>query len=756
MANMGRSGSTGAAFHGFSVFQPALGAALQWLPAVGTPELDELINTFLPGPASIQDKRAHISMDFFEYSRQTGESLKFYAVAPATPFTPVATASPATSAVYDSGYGSSFHTSPVLSDQGSWTQSPASFTPVTTFDDFVAASSKAKTVSKKASTSASRQQPVDFSNHPGMRIMTRDGRDITNSASRGSKSKEQRDHAHLMRIIKACDSCKRKKTRCDPSHRKRTASQSSAAAAVEPKSAKKVKKVEQQAPAPLPVQQTDFIISNTFETTDPAALSFSAFDATQISDEEFQSLMNGLVNDEMLSTNYSIDSTFDSFSVSHDFYNTPSISSSATSPSLVFDTPFTPALADSSTFLTSDVTTTTTTTTTAAGDLSVHNPTLPYLSSGVDLGTNYIDFNLYSPASSFYDEDPIFSQQDVASRRYSGQPDGSTGLSSAAQQHVHLCPAGSSPMTDSPVLATPDPDHSDYYYEAERPSEPVQHVPREQQSVLRSTTGASTVPSQASGSSSIFPENDVSTAAAHGLESSVSPNTSPRTRRIESVTSSSSPHQQLPSPPPLTPQTLTGTSTVVQSGVAGSPGITTPQSAMTIGARGVGRHTGEAVASRYDGQHLLQQCHGGLNATGAMMTMVANLPTRRILAGGEGKNGGSLLFSPFSQLVVLGLVSILCGPGSQVPLASRINLLNMLGITILSWSLIALWCCGVPGTTSVASKRLQIPTTPQGVVGNVKAKIQAADRSTGSFRSLASRRGTSVLRSFGTTGSFRF
>lgn len=54
-----------------------------------------------------------------------------------------------------------------------------------------------------------------------MKILTRDGLDVTDAASRGSKTKEQRNHAHLMRIIKACDSCRRKKIRCDPSHRGR-------------------------------------------------------------------------------------------------------------------------------------------------------------------------------------------------------------------------------------------------------------------------------------------------------------------------------------------------------------------------------------------------------------------------------------------------------------------------------------------------------------------------------------------------------
>ena len=43
--------------------------------------------------------------------------------------------------------------------------------------------------------------------------MTKDGIDVTNSAGRGTKTKEQREHAHLMRIMKACDACKKKKIR---------------------------------------------------------------------------------------------------------------------------------------------------------------------------------------------------------------------------------------------------------------------------------------------------------------------------------------------------------------------------------------------------------------------------------------------------------------------------------------------------------------------------------------------------------------
>lgn len=72
-------------------------------------------------------------------------------------------------------------------------------------------------VSKKSRKDAKKAAEVRL---PGFSIMTKDGVDVTSSAGRGTKTKEQREHAHLMRIMKACDGCKRKKVRCDPSHRR--------------------------------------------------------------------------------------------------------------------------------------------------------------------------------------------------------------------------------------------------------------------------------------------------------------------------------------------------------------------------------------------------------------------------------------------------------------------------------------------------------------------------------------------------------
>ncbi|KAH6630106.1 hypothetical protein B0J18DRAFT_393313 [Chaetomium sp. MPI-SDFR-AT-0129] len=434
MAGMARHGSVGA-YNGFSVCQPALGASLQWLPAIGTAELDDMINAFLPGPASIQDKRAHISMDFFEYCRLTGETLKFYPL-PATTFTPV-TASPATSVLYDSGYASSFNHSPVLSDQGSWTQSPLTFG---------AATSEAKTkssrssVSKKSSSSSSRQQTVDFASHPGMRILTKDGRDVTNSASRGCKTKEQRDHAHLMRIIKACDACKKKKVRCDPSHRKRTASQTSPSQS-EQKPAKKAKKAEEPPPAPVVnAAAMDFTPAGDFtaETFDFSSLEVDNY--LQQDSEEFWNEFIALDQAPAPAVNPATsvdDFLFDSFTDFQSFISPSSDSSSSTPPSQIL-TPVTPdrsrqsPIAGPVSDLTSDV----------ADVISSADLSVPYLNPGVAHGTDYMDFNLYSPGPEVYEEDPVLQLRELGSQQHSPQSTSSVASHTSAHSSPRRSEAG--------------------------------------------------------------------------------------------------------------------------------------------------------------------------------------------------------------------------------------------------------------------------------------------------------------------------
>ena len=103
-------------------------------------------------------------------------------------FSPIYTPSPGSSATFgDSAYGS------------------ISMTPPTR--------NRGARVTKKAKKDTPKAAEARL---PGFSIMTKDGIDVTNSAGRGTKTKEQREHAHLMRIMKACDACKKKKIRVSP------------------------------------------------------------------------------------------------------------------------------------------------------------------------------------------------------------------------------------------------------------------------------------------------------------------------------------------------------------------------------------------------------------------------------------------------------------------------------------------------------------------------------------------------------------
>ncbi|KAK1830224.1 hypothetical protein QBC39DRAFT_354492 [Podospora conica] len=393
--------------NGFSIFQPTIGAPLQWLPAVGTPELDDMIHALIPGPASIQDKRAHVSMDFFEYANQTGETFKFYSVP-----TSIAATSPASSAsFFDSGYAS-FNASPVVPEMVSWAPSPTALTPTVSADEI-------RSVSRKPTASSSRQPAADFSSHPGMRIMTRDGRDVTNSASRGCKTKEQRDHAHLMRIIKACDACKRKKIRCDPSHKKRTASQASASSSQsEGKTAKKVKKAA-ASPAAVKSNAADFAFPAFFGTPETPSSSF------QSSPETTDDMFDQFVQFEQAPATLSADFfDFDSFINTYDHFNpsqyTPSSSASPASQEQ-WVAPATPVPPMPSPPV-------------ALSDLNAPQGfVFPYMNPDFAHGTSYVDFNLYSPAPDFLDEEPQSPRKTAASGRSRQQSSQSDGLQAARE-----------------------------------------------------------------------------------------------------------------------------------------------------------------------------------------------------------------------------------------------------------------------------------------------------------------------------------
>lgn len=201
----------------FTITQPFLGAPLQFQPALGSQELEELIDTYVVGPASKQDKLSEVTIDF--YNRATvdlsnGSLVRRYDVnrpsrtvgqsptqSQSSGFSPIFTPSPGSSATFaDSSNASASMTPPHQSRHARVSRKPAR-----------------KETKKTAELRL-----------PGFSIMTKDGIDVTSTAGRGTKTKEQREHAHLMRIMKACEECKRKKIRCDPSH-KRSYNGSSAA-----------------------------------------------------------------------------------------------------------------------------------------------------------------------------------------------------------------------------------------------------------------------------------------------------------------------------------------------------------------------------------------------------------------------------------------------------------------------------------------------------------------------------------------------
>jgi hypothetical protein len=224
-----------------------------------------------------------------------------------------------------------------------------------------------------------------------MKILTKDGQDVTNTASRGSKTKEQRDHAHLMRIIKACESCRRKKIRCDPSHKKRGAAQVAAQPVAKP--AKKARTVSQDtAPCPLPASSTDanmifssssfFDLESSFDFSgldnlDSAALPYDPF-------EEFVQFppMDTSDIDFLLETGDYVSSQA----------TTTASSSSAASPlkSLTPSSQQDPGVPFGTEFVNPD--------------LQESSSNFPFLERSGS-SSDYTDFNLFSPGSSFSEDE---------------------------------------------------------------------------------------------------------------------------------------------------------------------------------------------------------------------------------------------------------------------------------------------------------------------------------------------------------------
>ncbi|PSR90735.1 hypothetical protein BD289DRAFT_481529 [Coniella lustricola] len=361
---------------GFSILQPALGAALSWMPPVGSPVLEQLIDAYLPGPVSAQEKRAAIAMDFFEYSARTGENFKYYPVA-------LALSSPAVSVM---------NTSPTLSDL-SFYDSPSQVS-----TSFSTPASTTKTSRSGSQKSAAKPERTDFSHLPGMKIMTTTGEDVTNSVSRGCKTKEQREHAHLMRVLKACDACKRKKIRCDPSHKRKAASQTKVSKAEAVKTAKKAKKTasvpsSQASTNPPPPEFSHDIVGIDDMMADFSNLDQSWDDLLSFNDD----MVNSVIPDDF----------YGAVPQDLDFFlgTEPNFSPANSGSSRSTDSPNLP-LTPEGLYVNSQTDLNILDDVSLLLQLNNLEPTLPYLTEGVH-GSNYVDFNLYSPPASFMDDEPI-------------------------------------------------------------------------------------------------------------------------------------------------------------------------------------------------------------------------------------------------------------------------------------------------------------------------------------------------------------
>ncbi|KAI9047085.1 hypothetical protein LZ554_009158 [Drepanopeziza brunnea f. sp. 'monogermtubi'] len=199
----------------FTITQPFLGAPLQFQPALGSKELEAMVDAYVIGNGSKSDKLSIVTVEFFNLATvdlNTGALTRTYEVFSA-PI--VFEQSSAEAESQSSGYSPSIFTpSPASSaTYGSISTSTPNVTPPTR----MLGSAR---VTKKSAKKVTKKPKIEEARLPGFSIMTKDGVDITTTAGRGTKTKEQREHAHLMRIMKACDACKRKKIRCDPSHRR--------------------------------------------------------------------------------------------------------------------------------------------------------------------------------------------------------------------------------------------------------------------------------------------------------------------------------------------------------------------------------------------------------------------------------------------------------------------------------------------------------------------------------------------------------
>ncbi|KAG6269489.1 hypothetical protein E4U48_004244 [Claviceps purpurea] len=401
------SDSTSSIARGFSVYQPTLGAPLQFFPPLGSRELDDMINAFLPGPSSAGEKRATVTLDFFEYAHLTGQAFKFYPVQSMSSAAP----SPMSASSSVDSINSPYNVSP-LTPSWDW-----SATSVPSISSSSRVSLQHRGEPKAHGEPKSRETSFNVASLPGMKIMTKDGVDVTNIASRGSKTKEQRDHAHLMRIIKACDNCRRKKIRCDPSHKKREASPDAAQSTSNP--VKKAKTVPSEAPPPPPPSSSSSSsCSLPVTTANPDGL----FPALPPFDLGSSSSLTGAE-----------DTCFDAlaFDPFEEFVQFPTMDT----PDFEFlldtrdstSSPF-PPLFPAPSLAKSAVPSSQESTVLADSDLQAKLPDFPFMDSSTSL-VDYTDFHLYSPSSEFSEDERMLS---ICAR--------GRGLSEMNEASVSQCP----------------------------------------------------------------------------------------------------------------------------------------------------------------------------------------------------------------------------------------------------------------------------------------------------------------------------
>ncbi|KAG5984685.1 hypothetical protein E4U54_006114, partial [Claviceps lovelessii] len=200
--------------YGFAVSQPALEAPLQFSPPCGSRQLNDMINALIPGPSPISHKRRDVALDFFKYAHETGQSFRYYPVrcVSSAGVSPVP-ASPSRDSITSSSNASP--PTPSCDWRAIFVPSKASSLPRNS-------SQRRRGLKARGQRSGySGSRNYDLSHYPGLRIYNKEGVDVTNTASRGSRTQEQRDHARLIRERGgACGTCKRKKIKCDRDHKR--------------------------------------------------------------------------------------------------------------------------------------------------------------------------------------------------------------------------------------------------------------------------------------------------------------------------------------------------------------------------------------------------------------------------------------------------------------------------------------------------------------------------------------------------------